>query len=237
MFGLDRAPDGSRGVDTREGRWPARAVDDWDVRGGGSAAGPAACRSPRWWWRWSWWSGSCSPSVAGRHPSPEPRPRQTPCESRSGQYLRRRRQRPQHQGRLPRLQPLRAGVELRLRRRRRVQRADQGHQSLRQADQRRRRHQRPEDQPDHRQFRPHQRVGDAGAVQGLDRGRRARLRRARRGGHLDRATTSCASPRRATPRCSASGRRSPTGPRRARPTCGGPAPTMPPSCRPPSTGD
>ena len=62
----------------------------------------------------------------------------------------------------------------------------QGDQPLRQADQRCRRHQRPEDRCHHRQLRSHQRGRDAGPVQGLDRRRLPRLRRARRGRHLDR---------------------------------------------------
>ena len=85
------------------------------------------------------------------------------------------------------------------------------------------RHQRAEDQAGHHQLRPHQRGPDAVVVQDVDRGLAGRLRRARRDRATGPATISCASPRRGTPRSSASGPRSPTGPTRAPPTCGGPA--------------
>ena len=78
-----------------------------------------------------------------------------------------------------------AGLQLRLRRRRRVLRAVEGDQALRQADQRQRGYPRSEDQPDHRQLRPDRRDGDASTVQGLDRGHPGRLRRPRRGRGLD----------------------------------------------------
>ena len=88
----------------------------------------------------------------------------------------------------------------------------------------RRRDQRPQDQPDHHHLRPHQR--DRHAVARARTGPRAPRPPSpcSTGSGTGPGTTSSASPRKATPPSSASGRPSPTGPRRARPTCGGPDP-------------
>jgi hypothetical protein len=48
--------------------------------------------------------------------------------------------------------------------------AEEGHQHVRERRQRPRGHQRPQDQPDHRQLRSHQRIGDAGRLPAVDQG-------------------------------------------------------------------
>ncbi len=85
--------------------------------------------------------------------------------------------------RLPGRQPQRAFRPDRLRGRPRVPPAVAGDQLLRQADQRRRRHQRPPDPRRHRQLRPDQRRRQPGGVQGLDRGEPRRVRGGGRAGN------------------------------------------------------
>ena len=103
-----------------------------------------------------------------------------------GQHLHSGSDQDQHQRGLPGGVPQLPGRAGGLRLGCRVRGADQGHRSLRQADQRHRGDQRPQDQSDHHHLRPDQRVGDAGTVQDLDRGVAGRLRRAGRPGGLDR---------------------------------------------------
>ena len=149
-----------------------------------------------------------------------------------GQHLDPRDHRQHDQRRLPGGGPQLAGRPGGFRLGRRVRRADQGHQLLRQAGQRQRRDQRPEDQPDHRHLRSDQREPDAGPVQDLDRGVAGRLRRPGRDRGLDRRRPALHHPGGAYPVHRRSGPRSPTGPTRDRPTCGGPGPTTRSSSRP-----
>ena len=131
-----------------------------------------------------------------------------------------------------------AGVELRLRRRHRVQRADQGHQALRQADQRRRWHQRPDDRRRASSTStPPTSAADAGAVQGLDRWQLSGLRRPRRGRDLDGRQPAVHHPGGPHAPAQPVDDRDQLDPARRRPTCGGRGPTMPPSCRPRWTGE
>ena len=150
-----------------------------------------------------------------------------------GQHERTGGHRALHQRRVPGREPPVPLRPVRLRRRRGVQRAGEGHRSLRPARQRHRWHQRPDDQPDDHELQSDQRVRDARPVHGLDPGEPCPSSRCSTASGRGPATVSSASPSRATPRSSGSGRRCPTGPRRDRPTCGGPGPTTPPSCRRP----
>ncbi len=104
---------------------------------------------------------------------------------------------PLHQCRVPGHQPVGVGREPGLRRRHRVLRAKQGDQAFRQADQRRRWHLRPQDQSHDRDLRSHRRGRHAGPVQAVDRGRSPGVRRARRGGHVERRQSVVHYPRRA----------------------------------------
>ena len=88
----------------------------------------------------------------------------------------------------------------------------------------------------HRQLRPHQRGGHAGPVQAVDRGQRSRLRRPRRGRHLDGRQPALHHPGRPHAPAEPVDDGDQLDHRKVRPTCGGRAPTTPPSCRPPSTG-
>ncbi len=101
-----------------------------------------------------------------------------------GQHQHARRDRHEHQRGLPRRGHQQPGRQGGLRRGQGVQRADPGDPPLREPDQQRGRHQRPQDQPDHRPVRPDQRRQHAVAVQAVDPGQPGRLRRRRRRRHL-----------------------------------------------------
>ena len=102
-------------------------------------------------------SSPSSASVPGLGPSTGGARRLLAQPGELGQYLDPGRDRPQHQRRLPGRGPRLAGRQGRIRRGHRVQRADQGHRAVRQADQRRRRDQRSQDRPASSPLRPHQR--------------------------------------------------------------------------------
>ena len=179
----DRTSEGHR---KRRSRWRARVVGDWGDRGVGSGGGRRACRSRRRWWLSRSSSRSSSPS--GRDPRARPRapprPVRRPRIATPGQASTSSAGVTAHTITVvfP-VSNLVAGGELGFAGHR-VQRAGQGDQPVRQADQRRRWNQRSDDHARDRQLRSHRRGRDAGPVQAVDRGERRRLRRARRGGHL-----------------------------------------------------
>ncbi len=131
-------------------------------------------------------SSSSATASAGTAPVSTGPPGQLAVGGEHGQHLDPGGQRPRHQRGVPGGVPQLAGRAGGIRQRRRVRGADQGHPAVREADQRRRGDQRPQDQSDHHHLRPDQRVGDAGPVQDLDRGVPGRLRGVGRSGGLDR---------------------------------------------------
>ena len=101
-----------------------------------------------------------------------------------GEHQHPRCHRDEHQRGLPRRRHQQPGGEGGLRRGQGVQRADPRDPPLREPDQQQRRHQRPQDQPDHRPVRPDQRRQHAVAVPAVDPGQPAGLRGPRRHRHL-----------------------------------------------------
>ena len=126
---------------------------------------------------------------------------------RQGEHEFARRDCEEHQRRVPRREPGRSVVATRLRGRRRVHRADEGDQALRQGDQRQGRHQRPQDQ--RRSSRTTTRSTPPASGARARTGPRAAPPRSRSStaSAAGPATTSCASRRRARRRCSRSGPR------------------------------
>ena len=104
--------------------------------------------------------------------------------SRPGQHQYPRCHRHEHQRGLPRRGHQQPGGQGGLRRGQGVQRADPGDPPLRGPDQQERRHQRPQDQPDHRPVRSDQQCQHAVALQAVDPGQPGGLRRRRRHRHL-----------------------------------------------------
>ena len=94
------------------------------------------------------------------------------------------------------------------------------------------RHQRPQDQPDHRAVRPDQRRQHAVAVPAVDPGQPGRLRRHRRHRHLGGGQPALRGPAGPDPAAERLVHHDQLDQPGARPTCGGPAPTWRPCCRP-----
>ena len=129
------------------------------------------------------------------------------------------------QRRLPGRRHQQPGRQGRLRRGQGVQRADHGDPPLRQPDQQRGRHQRAQDQPDHRAVRPHERRQHAVALRAVDAGQPGRLRRGRRHRHVGGDEPAVRDPAGPHPADQRLVHRRPTGRTSVRPTCGGPGPT------------
>ena len=117
------------------------------------------------------------------------------------------RQRHVDQRGIPGVEPHVAGVELRVRGRHRIRGAEGRHPHLRQRHQRCGRHQRPQGQSHHRELRSHQRSRPCGRC--ASSGPRAlhRCSPCSTGSARGPVTTSCASPKKATPPSSGNGRR------------------------------